>query len=154
MSPHPYHLVCLRQGFPSPRIPVRAHFSVSLWLERLTVSDLLRLICVVPFPDCPDIENSLAHGRIQRNGSTFGSCTVFSCEPGYNLEAGQENVCCTNEGLWNGTKPQCVKGSGFVPRRRHFLCCLLECFAVVLEIEHMASDNTTVFDFSHAVPLP
>ena len=52
----------------------------------------------------------LKNGRVQGNDSSFGSCLTFSCDPGHTL-VGDEEICCIEEGVWNGTVPECITGN-------------------------------------------
>ena len=105
------------------------HFSFftdsQLWLSVHRTPSVSSRLFLLPIPsikcwslssislhsDCPNMKPSLLkNGRIHGNDSSFGSCLTFSCDPGHTL-VGDEEICCIEEGVWNGTVPECFTGN-------------------------------------------
>ena len=61
------------------------------------------------FLECPQLSSSIPNGHANGTGSLYGALFVYSCLQGYSL-IGQETLLCTEDGNWNASVPQCLKG--------------------------------------------
>ena len=52
--------------------------------------------------DLPDIPN----GSVFQSGSSLGSVTTYSCDPGYELDFDVPRIC-LDTGEWSGSEPTC-----------------------------------------------
>ena len=59
--------------------------------------------------ECPILPTVIAHGFVNGSGSLEGARYEFSCESGYSL-IGDNQVVCTDAGVWNGSLPTCLIG--------------------------------------------
>ncbi len=48
-----------------------------------------------------------AHTSQIVNGTTFGKYTRYTCNPGYRLSSGSEEIRCNSNGLWDTNLPYC-----------------------------------------------